>query len=226
MSTSASSSESRIAYLHGFASSATSLKGVALQKAVGTEICDLPDLNRPSFSKLTVSGALEAMDELHEQRGRPKWNLVGSSMGGHVAALWTSLHPECVEKLVLLCPAFSLAELWPAILGAENFERWGREGEYQNAAGEWHKVHYGLVEDGLTHPVHPSIPDSVPVLVMHGKNDEVVPVASSLSLSKIYALHPSLSVETLEDDHALFASTDLIVQRAAQFFGVPGKRGG
>jgi predicted esterase YcpF (UPF0227 family) len=82
-----------VAYLHGFASSSESLKGVALRQRMTelglASVIETPDLNRPSFSELTVSGALEVMDELHESKGRPKWLLVGSSMGGYTAAVST-----------------------------------------------------------------------------------------------------------------------------------------
>jgi hypothetical protein len=81
----------RVAYLHGFASSSESAKGVSLRNRMTelglASIVETPDMNRPSFSSLTVSGALEVMDELHEAKGRPKWMLVGSSMGGYLAAV-------------------------------------------------------------------------------------------------------------------------------------------
>ena len=77
---------SRVAYLHGFASGPRSYKGLALREKMGEIVC-LPDLNNPSFDKVTITGALQAMDALHEEVGRPRWKLVGSSMGGHVAAV-------------------------------------------------------------------------------------------------------------------------------------------
>lgn len=153
----------RVAYLHGFASSSRSSKGLALQKQLGNDIVSLPDLNRPSFEDITITGALKAMDELHEEMGRPRWKLVGSSMGGHVAALWTALHPEDVEKLVLLCPAFDLATLWPSIIGQDNFDKWQGEGRlpFKDGAGEWKNVHFGFVEDAMKkHPAWPVIPVS------------------------------------------------------------------
>jgi pimeloyl-ACP methyl ester carboxylesterase len=155
----------RVAYLHGFASSSKSAKGLALRKKLGDHMVSLPDLNRPSFEDITITGALIAMDELHEEMGRPRWNLVGSSMGGHVAALWTALHPDDVNKLVLLCPAFDLAALWPSIIGQGNFEKWQSEGRlpFKDGAGEWKNVHYGFVEDAKEkHPAWPVIPVRIP----------------------------------------------------------------
>jgi len=43
--------------------------------------------------------------------GRPGWTVIGSSMGGLMAALYTCQHPRQVEKLILLAPALT----WPGI---------------------------------------------------------------------------------------------------------------
>lgn len=88
----------KVAYLHGFASSAKSIKGEALRKKLG-DVVALPDLNRPSFEDITVTAALEAMDQLHEECGRPRWKLVGSSMGGHIAAV-RSVHSIALAPLI------------------------------------------------------------------------------------------------------------------------------
>lgn len=63
-----------------------------------------------------------------------------------------------------------------------------------------------------------SAQDTVPTLVMHGMRDEVVPVETSLSLPRKHPSHSLLVVETLDDDHALTASTDAIIDRIEAFF--------
>lgn len=39
-----------------------------------------------------------------------KFCLIGSSMGGYLSCRWAQLHPERVESLFLLCPAFHFVE--------------------------------------------------------------------------------------------------------------------
>jgi hypothetical protein len=46
----------------------------------------------------------------------------------------------------------------------------------------------------------------------------VIPVESSLSLPGRQPSHFNLTVETLDDDHALTASTERIVKRVEAFF--------
>ena len=56
----------RGAYLHGFASSSLSRKGVHLARFLAPRGIDLalPDLNHPSFAELTYTGALAGFDRL------------------------------------------------------------------------------------------------------------------------------------------------------------------
>jgi len=56
------------------------------------------------FEALTISGQLQG-----DRAGRRRSSviLMGSSLGGYLAALYASRHPDQVERLVLLAPAFS-----------------------------------------------------------------------------------------------------------------------
>ena len=117
---------SRIVYLHGFASGPSSKKAQFFrerfaQLGIGLEI---PDLADGKFERLTITGQLEVIERA--ARGEPV-SLIGSSMGGYLAALFAARHPE-VEKLVLMAPAFCFATRWPETLGAAAMEEWERSG--------------------------------------------------------------------------------------------------
>ena len=208
----------RYAYLHGFASSSQSRKGVALRDAfarIGKQLA-LPDLNRPSFAALTYSGALAELDAM-DAAGTGPWSLVGSSLGGYLAARWAELHPEKVARLVLLAPGFGLLERWPEQLGEEGFALWERKGAFAfpDANGEPTPVHWGLIEDARCHPSWPVT--ACPTLIVHGNQDEVVP----LDFSRRYvAGHTDARLIEVDDGHDLGASVDLIVRESIRFFGL------
>lgn len=205
-----------VAYLHGFASGPLSKKGLLLAERLrgrGVEL-RLPDLNRPSFSRLTVTGALEAVEELvagvdsgRSDGGDAHWRFVGSSFGGYVAARWAELHPERVARLLLLCPGFDLLARWPLLLGPEAFERWERDGviPLADGAGRMTPVHWGFVEDARRHPPFPEVP--CPTRIVHGTRDEVVPVETSRRYATARA---HVSLHEVDDDHGLLASVDAI----------------
>jgi uncharacterized protein len=231
----------RHAYLHGFASSSLSSKGQALRRHYAELELELhtPDLNHPSFAELSYTGMLAAFDgfdrALDEREGvapgSTRWRLIGSSMGGFLAARWAQLHPERVERLVLLCPAFDFVERWPSLIGPENFERWRSEGRFAlpDATGTPVEVHFGLVEDAHTHPARPEV--GCPTTIVHGTRDTIVPITSS----RTYAAEHEDRVRLVEvdDDHLLAASlptiasiadTELIAPRATlywDYFGPP-----
>jgi pimeloyl-ACP methyl ester carboxylesterase len=66
----------------------------------------------PGMLVLDFEGDLpERMKQLEAILGNEKgWRLVGSSLGGLMAALFAAQHPEQVSKLVLLAPALILPE--------------------------------------------------------------------------------------------------------------------
>ncbi len=210
------------AYLHGFASSPLSTKGqrFAQQFAEVGEMLYLPDLNRPDFAHLTVTGALDAVDDLVATQGEEEvpWSFIGSSMGGWVAALWAARHPDRVARLALLCPGFGLQERWPEMLGAEQMRAWEETGwmTYPDGAGTPTQVHWGFIEDAATHQAAPRV--EVPTRVFHGEHDQTVPVESSRAWVGAHAEIASLTI--YDDDHRLLGHADEIAEEIMAFFGV------
>ena len=173
---------------------------------------ELPDLNIPSFGRLTYSGMLAAVDALDTRSGEGRsWGLVGSSMGGWVAARWAELHPERVTKLLLLAPGLDLPRRWRQLLSEAEVREWERTGwrEVADAAGVPTKLHWDLMEDAFKQPPLPR--PACPVLVIHGGRDEVVPV----SVSEAWAAgQPNVTLEMVDDDHSLMASLPHIERQA------------
>lgn len=89
-----------VIFIHGQDSSSRTYKAELLRAA------------RPGALVPDFSGDLAArMAQLEPLlAARESWVLVGSSMGGLMAALWACAHPARVRRLVLLAPAIHLPE--------------------------------------------------------------------------------------------------------------------
>src|SRR5256885_3551807 len=105
----------RFLYLHGFASGPQSRKAQFFRAELEREEISLevPDLAEGDFDHLAVSAQLNVIDRpLNGGSACP----IGSSLGGYLAALYASTHPE-VDRLVLLAPAFGFAQRWEQMTG-------------------------------------------------------------------------------------------------------------
>lgn len=208
----------RYAYVHGFASSPGSYKGVVLSKAFarhGVRL-ELPDLNMPSFEHLTMTDMLDALDRMDAAAdSEQEWRLIGSSLGGYVAALWAQYNGLRVDRLVLLCPGFGIQDHWDRLVGPGGLDRWRTTGQmaFPDATGTPTPVHWDLVEDLEMYPRIPEVP--CPTLILHGTADEVVPI----EFSRAYARErPSVRLVELKDGHLLHDSIFRLEAEILKFF--------
>jgi pimeloyl-ACP methyl ester carboxylesterase len=206
--------------LHGFASSPRSQKNVALAAAFEERGLALhrPDLNRPSFGALSFSAMLSELDRLDRELAPQAWSIVGSSLGGYVAALWAAAHPERVARLVLLCPAFELAQRWSTLVTPHGFEAWRASGRhpFEDASGQTVGLHFAFVEEAMRLPPMPS--PRCPIRVIHGVHDVRVPIETS---RRFVAADPSRrSLVEREDGHELLADRAWLCREVLSFFEV------
>src|SRR5437879_2958276 len=135
-------------YLHGFASGPMSSKAQFFRRRfeeLGVEM-RIPDLSEGNFEGLTISGQLRVIEST---AAGEDVQLIGSSMGGYLAALYAARHPE-VSRVALLAPAFGFARRWPLKLGKEALAEWRRTGWlpiYHYGDKVESRVGYGLLED-------------------------------------------------------------------------------
>lgn len=214
-------------YLHGFASSPESNKARALAAHYATQgtLLDRLDLRRPSFEHLRLSAMIEHVrSRIGEEKGRAV--LIGSSLGGLTASRVAEADAR-VSALVLMAPAFRLAEGWRARLGEAGWEEWRSRGWIEvpdYATGGTSKVDFGFVDEIVTmDAADGGLPDvRVPTLIVHGVHDETVPVERARAFAR-GKRHVRL-VE-VDDGHELTASLGRIKAEADAFLaGFLGER--
>jgi pimeloyl-ACP methyl ester carboxylesterase len=156
-----------VIYLHGFASGPTSNKAQFFRDRIPR--LQIPDLAQGDFERLTISGQLHVIERAAADGPS---TLIGSSLGGYLAALYAARHTE-VTRLVLLAPAFGFARRWAESAGTEEWRRNGFAEVFHYADKRMRRLNYSFLEDALRYE---DFPDSKqPALIFHGIRDDVVP---------------------------------------------------
>ncbi len=198
-------------YLHGFASGPQSHKAQYLQarlKEVGQPLA-VPDLNTGGFFGLTLTRQIEQVGSLVLRYGGPTV-LIGSSFGGLTAA-WVAEHQPKVEQLVLLAPAFDFLK-YLRLRVKEQSRQWREDGKmslYHYGFQREEPLSYSFVEDLAQYP-DAELRRSLPTLIIHGLQDDVIPASASQSYQ---SARPWVVLDSVEDDHALTQSLPYIWQR-------------
>lgn len=192
----------RFIYLHGFASSPKSAKAVYLRDcfAACNIALEIPDLNQGDFSHLTIARQINQVESLFPSDGTPV-TLIGSSLGGLTSAWLGQRHPQ-VQRLVLLAPAFGFLSHWLSKLGDEQIHQWQTSGYLSvDHYGEMRSLplHYQFVEDARHYP-ETQLTRPLPTLILHGQQDEVIPITASREYA---SLRPWVQLIELESDHGL-----------------------
>jgi pimeloyl-ACP methyl ester carboxylesterase len=204
-----------LVYLHGFASGPSSTKAQLVRArlaALGRELL-IPDL-APDFTHQTITSQLAIAEDLLSEEPAI---LMGSSLGGYLAALVAARHPERVRALVLLAPAFGFVPRWEAQLGAEVMAHWRRHGVMP-------VMHYGrereellsiaLLDDARQYPDEPD--PAAPALVVAGRFDDAVPLAS---VEAFAARRPQRELVIYDAGHQLTEVLEPLWERIHAFLG-------
>jgi uncharacterized protein len=204
-----------IVYLHGFGSGPESTKARFFRDkfaARGVNI-EIPQLDEGDFERLTVTGQLRVIDRAVNGRSAI---LMGSSLGGYLAALYASTHPN-IERLVLLAPAFQFPRRWRQRFSGEELAAWKAAGSkpfYHYSFKAERPLGYQFVQDSVQYPDEPDFHQ--PALVLHGKADPVVPVEASREFA---AGHSNITLLELESGHELTDVLDKLWVETARFLG-------
>jgi len=171
----------------------------------------VPDLADGDFENLTITSQLRVVER--EAEGQAV-RLIGSSMGGYLAALYAARHPE-VERMALLAPAFDFVRRWPVTFGAERFQEWQRTGSTQvfhYAEQTERRLSFELYRDAERYEPYPEV--AAPCMIFHGFRDDVVPADCSREFAD---KNPGTDLRLLDDGHELLLHVEDICSRALQF---------
>jgi hypothetical protein len=202
----------RFIYLHGFASSPASRKAGLFEEKLAVQGIPVEALDlAPDFQHLTITGQLTVMESaIH---GDPVV-LIGSSLGGYLAALYAARHPE-VDRLVLLAPAFDFYQLWVQELGPQRLEEWRKNGfisVFHYRIGREAPLNYQVMEDSKQFQAFPDFPQ--PCLILHGLMDKVVPFEKS---ARFAATHANVTLIPFDSGHELTDVLDEIWKTSSTF---------
>ncbi|MDM9380541.1 YqiA/YcfP family alpha/beta fold hydrolase [Chlorogloeopsis sp. ULAP01] len=206
-------------YLHGFASSPHSAKAqyISDRFAECNIKLQIPDLNFGNFSHLTITRQINQVAAEFCQK--TPVTLIGSSLGGLTAAHLGQKYLQ-VEKLVLLAPAFGFLSHWLPTLGDEKIQRWQQEKYlmvYHYGEEKSLPLSYDFITDAVQYKEE-NLQRPIPTLILHGKNDEVIPIQASYDFTK---LRPWVKLVEIDSDHALGNVMAEIWQAIRQFCQLP-----
>lgn len=204
-------------YLHGFASGPGSTKAQFLRSRFAEHGITLhvPDLNLGDFATVTLTKQLQY---LHDCFADTPLVVIGSSLGGLLASLIASTNTK-VEKLVLLAPAFGFSDRLVTRLGEAAIARWQETGSldyYHYGLKRFVPLGYEFFADAQAH-TEMSLQRELPILIMHGLSDEVVPVSASRDFA---ASRPNVMPELLHGDHGLGDVLETIWQKSMTFLNL------
>lgn len=206
----------RYIYLHGFASSPQSSKAQFFRKQFAARGIDLeiPRLDQGNFTGLTVTGQLGVIEQA---AGEDSVTLIGSSLGGYLAALYAARH-STVQKLVLMAPALQFPRRFRERYAPEELALWKRQGTvgvFHYGYREEKPLSFQIVEDASKYEDQPEF--GQPALILHGIHDDVVPV----EISRVYASSRSnVTLRQFESGHELTNVLEDLWAETERFLGL------
>jgi hypothetical protein len=180
----------------------------------------VPDLEAGDFKHLTISRQLQVIEKTLNSSPGTTFALIGSSMGGYLAALTAQIRPD-VKAAYLMCPGFNFIKRWrSAALSGEIH----KEGEtelirvFNYRYNKTMELDLGIFKDaekweGIKYD------KPVPTRIVHGINDETVDIAESRNFTQN---HPWATLEELNSDHGLLSHLEWIIEDCIDFFSVQG----
>jgi pimeloyl-ACP methyl ester carboxylesterase len=203
-----------VIYIHGFASHQRGEKAVyfgerVLARGDAYLTFDLRGHGASSgtMEDLTVTRALADVEMMLEWANERFERLVviGSSLGGHLAAWAAARDPQRIAANLLIAPAFSFYENRVRDLGPDGVARLRAEGQII-VRNEWVTTAIGrdLVDDAQAYGLDRLLSGyRTPTLILHGAEDDTVPLSGSVDFVRRSKARPLELVTIAGGDHRL-----------------------
>lgn len=182
--------ESIVILLHGFLSSKEDMFIVAdaLQKAgIDSLAIDMNGHGESSgqFADYSITRAIEdckAAIDYALLSGYSSIGIFGFSIGGFVALNIAKLFPHKVKSLVLGAPVSSFSSVFSKV----DLQEWKSSNMLrENNLGLNIHLNYEFYEDGIAYDGYAKFSEiEVPILILHGTRDDVVPLQQSEELAR------------------------------------------
>jgi len=178
-----------------------------------------------TFGNLTVDKGVENVEAvvnfIHQRDPQQKIILIGGSFGGLVALHSVAILKDVFAQLILRAPVSDWGALWRDWVKPENLQTWTATGSFTGEISPGVMATFGpeflaeLQHDDLYDTIAPQI--TIPTLIVHGDQDETVPLAHS---EKLQSVLPDSQLFVLPGaDHRFSRAEDIAAyQRAIQNF--------
>ncbi len=206
-------------YLHGFASGPGSKKATEFKKRFDQISINLtvPDLEGGDFQRLSLSSQIKIINDCMDTFPEKQFGLIGSSMGGYLAALMAQMRQE-VQAIYLMAPGFNFLERWRTKVR-------GEKSAHEDIPGLIKVFHYRYNKEiALSTEIFSDaekwekmpLDRNLPTRIVHGIHDDTVDIVES---RKFVAAHSWCQLQELDSDHQLLSHVGWIVEDCIQFFG-------
>ncbi len=207
----------KVIFLHGFSSSANLTKAQYLKerfKSLPQVEFHVVDFNptKKDFEHMTVTGMINRLRQYILDKNLGSVRIIGSSLGSLVGIHY-AYRFGTVKRLLLLAPVLSYSSLG---ISEEILVKWKKEGSTEvmhYAFNEKIPLQYNFHLDGLRYN-NPVLPLSK-VLIIHGKNDEAVPIEKSREYASKYP--DRVILIEVDSDHLLNDRLDVIWEHIKKF---------
>ena len=176
----------------------------------------IPDLQQGNFENLTLTNQVSLVQSIIDGKPGARFALIGSSMGGYVAALTAETRKE-IEELYLMAPGFNFLNRWMENMGWE-------KNSFSSTPDLIRVFHYSynrevtlnthLFRDAMRWDSLPLI-RNIPIRVVHGIHDETINIQESRDFA---GSRPWCQLKELDSDHGLFSCIDWIIDDCMKFF--------
>ncbi len=203
-------------YLHGFASSPLSKKGIYLRDRFAEVNIKLKiiDLNQDDFFHLTLSRQIHQVELKITNLSTPII-LIGSSFGG-LTSTFLAERNQNVKAIILLAPAFDFLSHLRQNFGEEKLQKWQERGNYwiyHYGEKNYSLLSYDFIVDLMKYEEE-ELQRPLPTLIFHGLHDGTIPIQASREFA---AKRLWVELIELDSDHTLGNVLETVWQEINQF---------